>query len=212
MLERIMASAAGRALAAVPAEAAGRAVAPSPRLGRPGGGDCDDGAKNDGAKGEVLFPSDPLRRRKDDCLDRLAGIARLEARIAAEKVKVLAELVEVSTALNPPALSPQEATAQEMALVAEVACALTVGERTAGALLAESHTLTTDLPLTLSALQAGVMSWQHARIMVDETTNLDRAAARALEGHFLDPDAPNPHRGGPVGDLVASRFRHKARI
>ncbi len=36
-----------------------------------------------------------------------------------------------------------------MALVAEVACALTVGERTASALLAESPLLTADLPLTL---------------------------------------------------------------
>ncbi|PTT61444.1 endonuclease, partial [Arthrobacter sp. HMWF013] len=174
VLERIMASAAGRAVAADCAVAAGRAVAPSPRLGSPGGGDCDDGAKGDVAQGEVLFTSDPLRRRKDDCLDRLAGISRLEARTAAEKVKVLAELVEVSRALDPPALSPQEATAQEMALVAEVACALTVGERTAGALLTESLTLTTALPLTLSALTAGVISWQHARVMVDETSNLDR--------------------------------------
>ena len=58
---------------------------------------------------EVLFPSDPLRRRKDFCLDRLVGIARLEARTAAEKVRVLAELVEVCAALDPPGLSPQEA-------------------------------------------------------------------------------------------------------
>ncbi|WP_426225838.1 hypothetical protein [Pseudarthrobacter sp. DSP2-3-2b1] len=107
---------------------------------------------------EVLFPSDPLRRRKDFCLDRLAGIARLEARTAAEKVRVLAELVEVCAALDPPGQSPQEATAQEMSLVAEVACVLTVGERTAGALLAESLELTNALPLTLSALQDGSLS------------------------------------------------------
>jgi hypothetical protein len=129
---------------------------------------------------EVLLESDPLRRRKDHCLDRLAGIARLEARTAAEKVRVIAELVEVSTALDPPAQSPQEASAQEMALVAEVACALTVGERSAGSLLTESHALTTALPLTLSALQAGDISWQHARVMIDESTNLDNAAAQAL--------------------------------
>jgi hypothetical protein len=169
------------------------------------------GASDDEPASEVLFPSDPLRRQKDHCLERLAGIARLEARTAAAKVQVIAELVEVSTALDPPAQSPQEATAQEMALVAEVACALTVGERTASTLLTESHILITELRLTLSGLQAGTISWQHARVMVDETTNLDPSAVQALEAHFLDPDAPNPARG-PAGELVPSRFRHKARI
>lgn len=62
---------------------------------------------------------------------------------------------------------------------------LTVSERTAGALLAASHELTTSLPLTLAALQAGSISWQHARIIVDETTNLDPDGAASLEAHVL---------------------------
>ena len=37
------------------------------------------------------------------------------------------------------------------------------------------------------------------------------AAAAGLEAHFLDPDAPGPARGCRAGDLVASRFRAKAR-
>uniref|UniRef100_UPI002FC6E491 HNH endonuclease signature motif containing protein n=1 Tax=Pseudarthrobacter sp. TaxID=1934409 RepID=UPI002FC6E491 len=82
--------------------------------------------------------------------------------------------------------------------------------RAAGALLAEAHSLTTALPLTLSALQAGTISWQHARIMVDETTNLDPAGAQALEAHFLDPHVVNPARGF-AGELIPGRFRHKAR-
>ena len=47
--------------------------------------------------------------------------------------------------------------------------------------------------------------------MVDETANLDPAGAAALEAHFLDPDAPNPARGCPAGELVPGRFRAKAR-
>ena len=47
--------------------------------------------------------------------------------------------------------------------------------------------------------------------MVDETANLDPAGAGALEAHFLDPDAPNPARGCPAGDLVPHRFRSKVR-
>jgi hypothetical protein len=155
--------------------------------------------------------SDLLRRRVDACLDALAELARFEAKAAALKVQLAAAFIEGSETLASPAATAQEATAQEMSTVAEVACVMTVSERSAGALLAESHQLATALPLTLSALQAGNISWQHARIMVDETASLDPAGAAALEAHFLDPHAPNPACGCPAGELVPSRFRHKAR-
>ena len=32
-----------------------------------------------------------------------------------------------------------------------------------------------------------------------------------MEAHFLDPDAPNPARGCPAGEMVPARFRAKAR-
>ncbi|WAH99683.1 DUF222 domain-containing protein [Arthrobacter sp. MMS18-M83] len=153
----------------------------------------------------------PLRRLADDCLDGLAEVARLEARTAALKATLAADYVHAARLLAGPAASPQERTAQELALLAEVACVLTVSERTAGALLSESQALTKVLPRTLAALQSGTISWQHARIMVEETGGLDPAGAAALEAHFLDPDAPNPARGCPAGDLVPSRFRTKAR-
>ena len=158
-----------------------------------------------------LRNDDPLRNLADECLDGLADVARLEARTAALKVRLAADYMQATRALASPAASPQERTAQAMALVAEVACVLTVSERSAGALLSECQALTTALPLTLTALQAGTVSWQHARIIVEETTSLDPAGAAALEAHFLDPDAPNPARGCQAGELVPSRFRAKAR-
>ena len=179
-------------------------------LGRIGGGFSADGSNADAFSVEA-FDADPLRRRAAACLDGLAEVARTEAKMAALKVHLAADYAETAQALAGPATSPEDHTGQEMAVVAEVACVLTVSERTVGTLLAEAQELTTGLPLTLSALQAGSMSWQHARVMVDETTNLDLAGAQALEAHFLDPDAPNPARGCPAGELVASRFRHKAR-
>jgi hypothetical protein len=172
------------------------------------------GAGADHADPSGVYPLrdvDPLRRLADDCLDGLAEVARLEARTAALKVRLAAEYVRATRSLASPATSPQERTAQEMALVAEVACVLTVSERTAGALLCDCQALTTTLPLTLTALQAGTISWQHARIIVEETTSLDPAGTAALEAHFLDLDAPNPARGCRAGDLVPSRFRAKAR-
>ena len=158
-----------------------------------------------------LLDADPLRDLADGCLDGLAEVARLEARTAALKVRLAADYARAARALASPAASPQDRTAGEMSLVAELACVLTVSERTAGALLSESQALTAALPLTLAALGAGTISWQHARIMVDETAGLDPEGTAGLEAHFLDPDAPNPARGCPAGELVASRFRAKAR-
>ena len=122
--------------------------------------------------------ADLLRELADACLDGMAEVARLDARSAAVKVRLAAAYAEVSRALAPPVASPQERTAQEMAVVAEVACVLTVSERSASALLSDAQVLTTALPLTLDALQAGTISWQHARIMADETASLDPAGLR----------------------------------
>ncbi len=154
---------------------------------------------------------DPLRHQSDGWLDTLAEAARLQAATAALVVHAAAGFADTTRAMASPNALPQGLIAQDMAVVSEVACVLTVSERTAGALLSEAHELSTTLPLTLAALQDGSISWQHARAMVDETANLDPAGAAALEAHFLDPDAPNPAQGCPAGELVPSRFRHKAR-
>lgn len=154
---------------------------------------------------------DPLGHLADSCLDGLGVVARIEAATAAVKVRLLAEYADVTAALEGPAESAYESSAREMSLVAEVACVLTVGERAAAALLGEAHALTTTLPAALDALQAGKISWQHARIIVDETTGLDKTAASALEAHFLDAEAPNAARGAAAGELAPARFRRKVR-
>ena len=160
--------------------------------------------------------ADQLRQMADDCLDGLATVARAEAQLAGLKVLLAKGFEQATQAMAPPAASPQEHTAQEMAVVAEVACVLTVSERAASALLAGSRALTSSLPRTLAALREGSISWQHAQVMVDETTGLDAAGAAALEAHFLtpdvvDPETPGAARGCPAGELVPSRFRAKAR-
>ncbi|UEL29186.1 HNH endonuclease signature motif containing protein [Pseudarthrobacter sp. L1SW] len=154
---------------------------------------------------------DPLQRIADAALEVLGGVARSEAKVAAMKTLAAAVLAGAMKALNPPPVSPHEATAQDRSLVAEVGCALAIGDRAAGALLAEAHALTTSLPRTLAALQAGTISWAHARTMVDQAVSLAPAAAAALEAHFLDPDAPSAVRGCPVGEMPAYRFKARAR-
>ncbi|GAB13982.1 hypothetical protein ARGLB_051_01650 [Arthrobacter globiformis NBRC 12137] len=155
--------------------------------------------------------ADPLQDQADAWLDVLAEAARLEARVAALKAHAAAGFAGTVAAVAPPDASAPEQAATQMSVTASVACALTVSEGSAARFLADSATLSRDLPLTLSALGAGTLSWQHARVMCDETDGLDRAAAAAFEAHFLDPDAPNAARGCPAGELTASRFRARAR-
>ncbi|MDN3936637.1 DUF222 domain-containing protein [Arthrobacter sp. YD4] len=155
--------------------------------------------------------SDPARLLADACLDGLSEVARVESRAAALKVHLTAEYVRLAEVVAGISSSPQECTAREMGTVAEIAGVLTVSERSAAALICEALSLTTSLPLTLGALRAGKVSWQHARIMVDEASSLSPAGATALESHFLDPDDSSPARGCYAGELVPGRFRAKAR-
>ena len=152
---------AAEALAAVAGSVAilGRIIGPGFRGGA-------DGPDVDYGVPPVIFQdSDPLRRRLDACLDALSEMARFEAKAAALKVQLAARYVEAAEAIASPALTARDATAQEMSTIAELACVLTVSERTAAALLDHSRHLTSQLPLTLTALQNGSISWQHARIM-----------------------------------------------
>ncbi|WP_426226087.1 DUF222 domain-containing protein [Pseudarthrobacter sp. DSP2-3-2b1] len=157
----------------------------------------------------LVSNTDPLAAIADECLDILAGVARTEARVAALKAAAAARYADSARSAAPPEMLVQ---AQEMAIAAEVGCVLAIGDGAAGALLAQSYALATSLPRTLAALQAGTVSWQHAKVMVDETATLDREAAGELEAHFLDADAPNPAGGCAAGEMPAYRFRRKARI
>ncbi len=166
------------------------------------------GVVNQRGSGGLSAEGDPSRELSEDCLDILAAAAAADAQMAGVKAQAAVTYADIAQATAPPEASVQ---AQEMAVTAEVACALTIGDRAAGSFLAVSHALTTTLPLTLAALQSGTISWQHARVMADEAATLDRAGAAALEAHFLDPDAPDAVRGCPAGEMPASRFRHQAR-
>ncbi|UKA66355.1 HNH endonuclease [Arthrobacter sp. FW306-05-C] len=153
---------------------------------------------------------DVLRRRYEIRLERLELAARLEAQLAAMKARDAAEAVGFQQAMTPPDASVQDRTYAEMSVVEEIAGVLTVSSAAAGALVEQSRKIC-SLPPVFQALSAGAMSWQHARIVADETEGLDPAGAAALVAHFFDPDAPHPARGAAPGELVPSRFRAKVR-
>ena len=162
----------------------------------------------DGCAAEPFSASDPLAGLADGCLDVLAGAREVEASVAGLKARAAVAYADAAGVVAGPGVP---VVAQEMAVAAEIGCVLALGPRASSSFLATSHALTMSLPLTLAALQAGTVSWQHAVVMADETAGLDAADTAALEGHFLDPGTPDPARGCPVGELPAHRFRTKAR-
>ena len=154
--------------------------------------------------------SDVLQRRYELCLGRLEVVARLEAQLAAVKARDAAECMGLQQAMTAPDASVQDRTYVEMSTVEEIAGVLTISSGAAGALVDHSRRVC-SLPLVLEALSTGAVSWQHAKIVADETEGLDAADAAALVAHFFDPDAPTPARGAAPGELVPSRFRAKVR-
>ncbi|MET4591996.1 DUF222 domain-containing protein [Arthrobacter sp. 754] len=162
--------------------------------------------------------ADPAACLAEDCLEILAGLAGSEPRMAAVKALAAAKYAGTAALIAGPCTAPGDAAGQEMTVRAEIGCVLTIGDRAAGALLGQAQMLTTTLPLTLAALQAGIISWQHARVMIEEAATLDPQGAAGLEAHFLnpgpdapDPAAPDPARTCTAGQMPAFRFRHKAR-
>ncbi|MEW1806934.1 hypothetical protein [Pseudarthrobacter sp. NPDC080039] len=153
---------------------------------------------------------DVLQRRYELCLEGLEVVARLEAQLAAVKSGQAARAVELQQAMTPPDACVQDRTYAEMSVVEEIAGVLTISSAAAGALVDQSRRVC-SLPPVLEALSTGAMSWQHAKIVADETEGLTPEGALELVAHFLDPDAPNPARGAAPGELVPSRFRAKVR-
>ncbi|MFP5365291.1 MAG: DUF222 domain-containing protein [Actinomycetes bacterium] len=151
-----------------------------------------------------------LERRYELRLERMAVAKELEAQIAAVKARDAAEAVGIQHAMIPPEAPVHERTYAEMSAVEEISGVLTISSSAAGALVTQSRQLCA-VPLALDALSAGIISWQHAKIIVDETDSLAPAGAAALVAHFFDPQAPNPARGAAPGKLVPSRFRSKVR-
>ncbi|UUL77103.1 HNH endonuclease [Pseudarthrobacter sp. Fe7] len=153
---------------------------------------------------------DVLQRRYELRLERLELRSRIAAQLAAGQARDAAEAMGFQKAMTQPDASVQERTYAEMSVVEEIAGVLTISSTAAGAFVEQSRRVCSLAP-AFEALSAGAMSWQHARIVADETEGLDAAGAAALVAHFFDPDAPNPARGAAPGDLVPARFRARAR-
>ncbi|TQJ36018.1 uncharacterized protein DUF222 [Arthrobacter sp. SLBN-122] len=151
-----------------------------------------------------------LQRRYELRLARLEVSSRLRAQLAAVEARDAVECVGFQHAMLAPDAPVHERKYAEMSAVEEIAGILTISSGAAGAFVEQSRRVC-SLPPVLEALSAGALSWQHAKIIADETEGLTPAGAAALVAHFFDSHAPNLARGAAPGELVPSRFRARVR-
>jgi hypothetical protein len=75
-------------------------------------------------------------------------------------------------------------------------------QRTAENLIAESRVLAEELPATRAALESGVISYQHVRVLVNESWSVPGGAKAAFEAAVLRS----------AGSLTASKLKYRARL
>jgi len=116
-------------------------------------------------------------------IDAAVQTRRLEAMQAAMRVDVINLAVDYAIhsaeAFTAPSLSPgRRRELARRAVIAELATALRLPERTMTRLVSEAWTLATELRSTLAALRSGSIDDAHARVIIDETAGLAEASVR----------------------------------
>jgi hypothetical protein len=121
-------------------------------------------------------------------------IATLQARQARRLARAIG-LAESRAELLQGGLTPRAREWARRSLRAEVACAARRSEGAVSRLIAEAEALVSDLPSTLTALEAGEVSYAHARSVVAHAGSLPVEARGAFE-HAVLPQAreKNPAR------------------
>lgn len=129
--------------------------------------------------------------RAEDALGELVDAAvharRIEAMQAAIRVDVL-NLAVACAMDNAAAFTASTLSAERRrelarrAVIAELATALRVPERTMMRWVSDAWALANRLPATLAALRAGQLDEAHARVIIEETTDLDPEALARLDG------------------------------
>ena len=143
-----------------------------------------------------------------EIVDAAVQAQRVEAMNAAVRVDVIAlamrYAMSTEMAFTAPTLSPHRR--REMAsrsIIAELATALRVPERTMQRQVSEAWALSTELPTTLRAMRIGDVSLQHARVIIEETADLgDEPRLRAQLDERLAVEA---------GTTTAATLRRRAR-
>ncbi len=106
--------------------------------------------------------------------------------------------------MKPSFIEEQEALGEHFEAIAEaeLACTIRVPRRTAENLIAESRALAGELPATRAALEAGEISYQHAKVVINQAWSVPDEAKAAFEAEVLRS----------AGTVTASKLKNRARL
>ncbi|TFC49816.1 DUF222 domain-containing protein, partial [Cryobacterium shii] len=112
------------------------------------------------------------------------------ARVAAELAELIDEAHRYATATadaapRVPGSRWDADTVAEREFVSELACTIRIPQRSAETLIAESESLTCELPRTMAALRAGQISYRHAQVLMGQAWSLPDEAKAAFEEALL---------------------------
>ena len=151
----------------------------------------------------ALDPAAIAALNAGETVDTLEKVARLERWLSALKARIVHR---VGTSMTERARSGVEHSLASMNAVSETACVLNIPEGTAGCLLNESTALVNDFPQSLEALNSGTINYQHAQVIIRESTGVQADERAGYEESLLKvaPDLTRPQLA-----VRARRLREK---
>ncbi|HRN28132.1 MAG TPA: DUF222 domain-containing protein, partial [Terrimesophilobacter sp.] len=141
-------------------------------------------------------------------VERIVGLRAQMATLAAREQRELAELWRLARAELPSDATAAETDHAWRSLVAELAVASHVSDRTMQARLNEANTLVTRFEATLHALERDAISLGHARVIVEHGTRIADAETRTrYETAVIDRAITlTPGRLGRIARLTSERL------
>jgi hypothetical protein len=148
-----------------------------------------------------------------DCLDALLEVRTVMASMQAQEQRCLARLEALALESAGPGsgASAADGSARELAwrsMVAEIAVATRLADRTVQAMMGRATELVTTLPLVLDALESGSISIGHARVILEHATGIEGAAREDYERITVArAAATTPGKLAATAKIAAARLR-----
>lgn len=144
----------------------------------------------------------------DAALEALASLKRLEDRTAACKARLVAKIAAASQVeARALGLDTWQRSQSEISVAAQIAITLCVPARTAGTITRTAVELVESRQNTLSALEAGELSWRHAETIVDELSTLNQTTGSTPEELHNFESTLLKHAPGSTAHGFASKAR-----
>ncbi|MBX3092231.1 MAG: DUF222 domain-containing protein, partial [Cryobacterium sp.] len=146
-----------------------------------------------------------------ECLDALVETRTVIASLQAREQRCLARLEAIALENAKAAPKPEHQDYREIAwrsMVAEIAVATRLADRTVQSMVSSATALVRSLPATMAALDAGRISLAHARVILEHSVGIDDARRADYERQLIErAEATTPGKLATTAKIVSARIR-----